>query len=184
MTTREPCGPIWPRRTKRSANTVVAPRKNKSAGWTVQKVCNYFLHLKKVKVDAGEIQLASWKEYKRTCLMIKRVLGAATLAHDVEPEDFLRLRAKLARRFGYYRMTNPESSEGVCAKIATNSKPSGFSGVLWVYIPTQGPAARRISSEGEYTETSESSQAADRATIGRRPCLRRQAGIHGGESPL
>jgi integrase len=67
---------------------------------TVKDLCNKFLGLKRHMMDIGEITVRTWHEYKAACDWLVSAFGKARLVCDLNPDDFARLRARIADRRG------------------------------------------------------------------------------------
>jgi len=66
-------------------------------------LCNRFLTAKQKRVESGELQLATWHDYKRTCSRVIDVFGRNRVADTMGPSDFTRLRGVITSRFGPVR---------------------------------------------------------------------------------
>ncbi|MBT6155804.1 MAG: site-specific integrase [Planctomycetaceae bacterium] len=66
-------------------------------------LCNRFLAAKQNRVDSGELRLATWQDYKRTCGLIIDALGRNRVVDTIGPADFTRLRGVITSRFGPVR---------------------------------------------------------------------------------
>lgn len=60
---------------------------------TVEQMVFLFLQAKKLKVQAGEMEARTWKEYETYGDRLIRVFGANTRVESLGPDDFRRLRA-------------------------------------------------------------------------------------------
>jgi integrase len=69
-------------------------------------VVNDFLNAKQALVDAGELSLRSWADYKEVCDLLVAHLGKARLVADLGPDDFAALQDKMAKRWGPVRLGN------------------------------------------------------------------------------
>ena len=72
----------------------------------VRDVCNEFLNYKRGRVDNHELAERTWSDYYRTCERLVRVLGKDTPIDSLTPQDFRRLRADIAERWGAVRLSN------------------------------------------------------------------------------
>jgi integrase len=72
---------------------------------TVKELANTFLEAKHALVDARELALLTWRDYKSACDEIVAAFGKSRLLADVGPDDFARLRDKLARKWGPHRLS-------------------------------------------------------------------------------
>jgi integrase len=92
-----------------------------SAGVTVKDLCNRFLSAKQALVTSGELTNRSWQDYKAACDLIVANFGKGRLVADLDPEDFERLRDKLARRWGPVTLGNVIQRIRVVFKYASDS---------------------------------------------------------------
>jgi integrase len=72
---------------------------------TVRDLANAFLTQKKALVDVGELSALTWGDYKSACDEIVAAFGKGRLLADIGPDDFARLRDKLARKWGPQRLS-------------------------------------------------------------------------------
>lgn len=63
-------------------------------------LCNQFLTAKQNRVHSGELRLATWQDYKRTCHLVIQAFGRDRAVDSVGPPDFTRLRGVISSRFG------------------------------------------------------------------------------------
>src|SRR5713101_1370933 len=75
-----------------------------STGVTVKDAANAFLHDKQALVDAGELSPRTWADYKQVCDLAVAHFGKSRLVTDLDPEDFARLRTKMASHWGPHRL--------------------------------------------------------------------------------
>lgn len=80
--------------------------REKRDGTTIKYLLNHFLTAKQALVDSGEILSQSWDEYHATCELIEQAFGLDRLVDDLRVEDFQRLRASMAKRWGPARLAN------------------------------------------------------------------------------
>jgi integrase len=73
---------------------------------TVVELCDRFLVAKGRKVEAGEMAGRTLAEYKETTDMVVAMFGRVRPVADLRPEDFEKLRAKMAKRWGPLRLAN------------------------------------------------------------------------------
>jgi integrase len=66
-------------------------------GLTIKAACNEFLNAKRALVDSGELSVRSWADYKITCQRVSKVFGPGRMVEDLRPDDFVKLRAALAK---------------------------------------------------------------------------------------
>src|SRR5262245_60744329 len=71
---------------------------------TVKDVANAFLNAKRQAVDAGELALRTWLDYRAIMDMLVKGLGKHRAVAALDPQDFATLKSKLARRNGPHRM--------------------------------------------------------------------------------
>jgi len=83
-----------------------AGRKPREAtkGATVHELVNRFLIQKQALVDVRELSPRTWTGYKQACDEVVASFGKRQLLVDLLPEDFSRLRNKLARTNGPHRL--------------------------------------------------------------------------------
>src|SRR3954468_19976767 len=89
-----------------------------SEGVTLKDLCNQFLNAKLGLVNSGELTNRSWQDYKASCDLIVSHFGKGRLAADLDPEDFTRLRAKLATKWGPVTLGNAIQRMRVVFKFA------------------------------------------------------------------
>jgi hypothetical protein len=75
-------------------------------GMLVKDLCNRFLTAKQRKVESGELGTRMFEEYKLTTDLIVEAFGANRLVDDLAADDFAALRARMAKRWGPYRLVN------------------------------------------------------------------------------
>lgn len=78
----------------------------KPAAATVKDVCNDYLNVKQARVGSGELSPKTWREGKEACDLIVDEFGKQRLVSDLRPDDFVRLRATMAKRWGPVRLGN------------------------------------------------------------------------------
>jgi integrase len=71
---------------------------------TVKDAVNAFLNAKQALVDAGELSPRTWDEYKAMADELVSHLGKARIVADLGPDDFARIRNKLAKKWGPHRL--------------------------------------------------------------------------------
>jgi integrase len=83
-----------------------AGRKPREAteGVTVKELANHFLNQKKALVQSQELSPRTWTDYKEACDQVVSALGKQRLVADLDPDDFVTLRKKLARKWGPHRL--------------------------------------------------------------------------------
>jgi integrase len=82
------------------------PRDRQPGGCTVQVLCDKFLEQKRRGLATGEISQRSIDDYDRTCAKITCAFGENRLVQDLSPDDFARLRGKMAESYGTVRLGN------------------------------------------------------------------------------
>lgn len=92
--------------------------REESEGTTIKELCNKFLNVKATLRDTGELAPRSWHDYKQTCDLIVRHFGKGRLIADLGPEDFARLRAKMAKRWGLVTLNNAINRVQIVFKFA------------------------------------------------------------------
>jgi integrase len=80
------------------------PKDEEPEGLTVYQLCAKFLTAKKTQRDNGELSPRMFAEYGETCKRLTRVFGKARLVSDLSPDDFAKLRKKMAKTWGLVRL--------------------------------------------------------------------------------
>jgi integrase len=93
------------------------PRSDPAAS-TVKDVCNAFLNRKQALLDAGELSPRTWQGYKLACDTLIDTFGKGRLAADLGPDDFARLRDRLAQRYGPHGLGTQIQCVRCCFKYA------------------------------------------------------------------
>jgi len=75
-------------------------------GITVEDVCDRFMAFKEQRVNTGELAQRSYDVYYGTCARLIDYFGAGRLASDLMADDFLKLRAHLAKGRGPVFLAN------------------------------------------------------------------------------
>lgn len=70
----------------------------------VKELANRFLNAKKALVEAGELSPRTWAEYKTTTDLLVKNFGKQRLVSDLDPDDFAKLRNKMAKKWGPHRL--------------------------------------------------------------------------------
>jgi integrase len=78
----------------------------KADGLTVADLCNRFLTAKLRKRNAGEVGARMFDEYRQTTDLIVAAFGKDRLVDDLAADDFEKLRAEMAERWGPVRLGN------------------------------------------------------------------------------
>jgi integrase len=73
---------------------------------TVKDVANAFLNHKQALLDAGELSPRTFAKYKVAADTLVDHIGKRRLVADLDPEDFAGLRAKMATKWGPYRLAD------------------------------------------------------------------------------
>jgi integrase len=80
--------------------------KTLNVGYQLRELLNDYLTHKRALLDSKEITWRTWNDYHDTCTLLADGLGKHTLVKDLSADDFERLRAQLAQRFGPTRLGN------------------------------------------------------------------------------
>jgi integrase len=70
------------------------------AAVTVKDVCNAFYDAKEAQMNNGELSPRTFDGYQTACKCLLDAAGKGRLMADLGPDDFARLRNKLAKRYG------------------------------------------------------------------------------------
>jgi integrase len=73
---------------------------------TVKAAVNEFLNAKQELVKSGELSPRTWEGYERAGDEVTAAFGKGRLVSDLRPDDFTRLREKMARKWGLCRLGN------------------------------------------------------------------------------
>jgi integrase len=73
---------------------------------TIRLLAAKFLTTKKHLRDTGELSPRSFADYLAACQLLQKVLGANRLVADLRPDDFERLRKRIANNCGLVRVGN------------------------------------------------------------------------------
>ncbi len=83
------------------------PRVNKvGEGLTLDVLCNHFLTAKMRKLKAGEITAPTFEGHKQVTDLLIAQFGKVKLVDDITADDFGRLRAVMAERWGPVKLSN------------------------------------------------------------------------------
>jgi integrase len=82
------------------------PRPKGSEAIDVKEVVNRFLTAKKHLLDSGEIGQRTFDEYEATGKLVADHFGRSRPVSDLRPDDFVSLRAAMAKRWGPVRLGN------------------------------------------------------------------------------
>jgi integrase len=75
-------------------------------GLRMRDLANLYLAAKQRKVDAGELTLKSWSDAHRVCTRCIEVFGKNAVVEELRPDDFGRLRARMAETMGPVALGN------------------------------------------------------------------------------
>jgi integrase len=78
----------------------------RSGGLTVADLCNAFLTAKLRKVSSGELGSRMFEDYRQITDLLVACFAKARLVEDLAADDFERLRAGMAERWGPVRLGN------------------------------------------------------------------------------
>lgn len=73
---------------------------------TVKDVVNVFLNHKAALLDAGELSPHTWKKYNDATDEVIAALGKTRVAADLDPQDFAKLRDRMAQKWGLHRLAD------------------------------------------------------------------------------
>jgi integrase len=93
----------------------------KGDGLTVNDLCNRFLTAKVRKQESGELGLRMFAEYKEITDLIVAAFGGTRLVEDLAADDFEKLRADMAARWGPVRLGNAITRVKSVFKYATDN---------------------------------------------------------------
>ena len=82
------------------------PRLTPTTGVRVRDLCNRFMSHKQGLLDAGEITAWTFREYFATCDRLCNAFGKDRPVDDVVADDFVSLRASIAKQWGPVRLAN------------------------------------------------------------------------------
>lgn len=81
------------------------PRRSQG-GLTIAELCNRFLEAKERRLATDELQASTFHDYLRVCKEIAAAFGRDRLVDDLAADDFEKLRATLAKKYGITRLGN------------------------------------------------------------------------------
>jgi integrase len=83
------------------------PRED-TEGVTVKVLANKYLNHKKERLDAGQLSVRTWKNYKETAELIVAEFGKGRLVADLRPDDFAALKRTMekTKKWGPVRVRN------------------------------------------------------------------------------
>jgi len=73
---------------------------------TVFTLCGKFLTTKKRMLEVGDLSVSSFTDYTATCRRVIGAFGKRRLVSDLRPDDFEKLRAAMAKKWGPVRLGN------------------------------------------------------------------------------
>jgi len=73
---------------------------------TIYKLTAKFLTTKKALRDGSELSVHSFNDYAATCRLLVKAFGRNRLVADLGPDDFERLRKRMAKTWGVVRLGN------------------------------------------------------------------------------
>jgi integrase len=82
------------------------PRARRPEETAVKDLANAFLTHKKDLLSAGEITEWTFQEYHATCARLVKAFGRERPIDDLIADDFQRLRAQIAKKWGVHRLSN------------------------------------------------------------------------------
>lgn len=80
--------------------------RSKIEALTVESLANQFLDAKKVRLANGELAQRTWDDYRQLLRLVCDTLGRNTVAADIAPKDWERLRTVFSKRWGPCRLAN------------------------------------------------------------------------------
>jgi integrase len=80
--------------------------KQDSGELTVKLLVNTFRHTKECKVKTGELSPRTLDGYDAAIKLVRGHFSAGRLVSDIQPADFTKLRQKMAKKWGPYRLGN------------------------------------------------------------------------------
>jgi len=82
------------------------PRPKVDDTLTVESLANLFLDAKKARVASGELTQRTWEDYQQLLVLVVETLGRTRAASDIGPDDWAKLRAVFASKWGPWRLAN------------------------------------------------------------------------------
>jgi integrase len=82
------------------------PRDQEPDALTVFTLCAKFLTVKHAKVQTGELSQRSLEDYTATCKLVIKAFGKGRAVSDLGPDDFQKLKKRMARTWGPVRLGN------------------------------------------------------------------------------
>jgi integrase len=71
---------------------------------TVKAIANKWLNAKLNRVKTGELSMLTFAKYREVCDLVVTSFGGRRLVSDLRPDDFAKLRNKMAKRWGALRV--------------------------------------------------------------------------------
>ena len=71
---------------------------------TVKEAANAFLNHKTALLEAGELSVHTWDNYKRATDELVSHMGKSRLVSDLDPQDFAALRTRMSKKWGPHRL--------------------------------------------------------------------------------
>jgi integrase len=81
------------------------PREDTGAT-TIKEAVNHFLNAKQERVDSGELSPRTWAVYKEAADIVVATLGKGRQVADLDPDDFARLRGRMAKKWGPHGLSS------------------------------------------------------------------------------
>lgn len=98
------------------------PRLGKSEDLTIKDLCNRFLTAKHRKLEASELSIRTYMEYRQTTDRLMGFFDKNRLVDDVDTDDFEELRAEIATTCGPTRLGNEITRVKSVFKYAADNK--------------------------------------------------------------
>ena len=119
-------------------------------GFTLRDLCNHFLTAKKRQLDGSEITPRTFHDYHRVCERVLEALDGNRLVEDLAPEEFGRLRDKLAETMGPVALGNEISRTRVVFRFRVQQRPCGPPNPLRCHFQTalEASPSHRTPEEG------------------------------------
>jgi integrase len=73
---------------------------------TVKDAANEFLNAKNALLEAGELSPHTFEKYRTAAAELVAHMGKTRLVADLDPSDFAALRARMAKKWGVYRLAD------------------------------------------------------------------------------
>lgn len=98
------------------------PLDDDPSGCTLALLCNAFLNSKRQAVESDELAPRTFHEYHRAIDVLIQQFGKSRLIADLQPIDFEKFRAKLARKYGVVGLRNSINTFRVVFKYAADNR--------------------------------------------------------------